>query len=164
MKINMKLLAVSALIVTAPAKLAYAVVETGTAHATIQTAIAVTQNQVLDYAYILPDPAGDTVTLTSAAAISSSSGGSAFSGSPTAGQFAVTGDANAVVTLQFGSGATLTGPGTAIPLDNFTTPSLTPTIDGTGNLSFNVGADITLGASQTAGQYTGNYTVTVAYQ
>ena len=164
MKGKMKLLATSLLLVVAPSKFAFAASETGTAQATIQAAVAVSQNQVLDFATILPDPAGDTVTLTSLAAISSNTGGSAFSGTTSAGQFLVTGDANSVVTLQFGTGATLTGAGTAIPLGNFTTDTLTPSMDGTGNLSFDVGGQITIGANQTAGLYTGNYTVTVAYQ
>lgn len=164
MKLNTKTLATALFATVAPMQLAFAVTENGTAEATIQAAIAVTQNQVLDFATILPDPAGDTITLTSASAISSTSGGSALSGTPSAGQFAVTGDANAVVTLQFGTGAVLSGAGSDIPLANFTTPSLTPTMDGTGNLTFDVGADITIGASQAAGLYTGNYTVTVSYQ
>lgn len=145
-------------------QVANATTETGTAQAVIQTAIAVTQSTILDFATILPDAAGDNVTLTSLSAISSSSGNSAFFGTPTAGSFSVNGDANSVVTLQFSTGNTLTGAGDAIPLNNFTTPTLTPTTDGSGNVAFDVGATIAINANQTPGLYTGNYTVTVAYQ
>ena len=59
----------------------------------------------------------------------------------------------------------MTGPGTAMALGNFTHDAGgSPAFDGSGDLSFNVGADLTVNASQAAGEYSGSYSVTVDYQ
>lgn len=138
--------------------------QTGNASANIQQAIQITEDTAMDFATIVADSAGDTVTLTAAGAVSST-GSSTFTGTPAAGSFSVTGTPSSAVTISFSSGDTLTGPGTAMPLGSFTTDAGgTPSFDGSGDLSFDVGADLTVGASQTAGAYSGTYTLTVDYQ
>jgi hypothetical protein len=39
-----------------------------------------------------------------------------------------------------------------------------PAFDVSGDLAFDVGANLTVNATQTAGSYSGTYTVTVDYQ
>lgn len=136
---------------------------TGNASAIIQAAITLSEDTAMDFATITADPAGDTVSLTTAAAISST-GTSTFSGTPAAGAFSGTGTASTAVTISFSSGDVLTGPGTDMALGNFSHDAGgSPAFDGTGNLSFNVGADLTVNATQAAGTYNGTYTVTVDY-
>lgn len=137
---------------------------TGNATAEIQAPIVLSEDTAMDFATIIADPAGDTVTLDLADAVSST-GASTFSGTPASADFSATGTASAAVSISFSTGDTLTGPGTAMALGNFQHDGGgTPAFDGTGNLALIVGADLTVGASQTAGTYTGTYTLTVDYQ
>lgn len=137
---------------------------TGNASATINQAIVLTEDTAMDFATIVADVAGDTITLTPAGAISGT-GSSIFSGTRAAGAFSATGTPSAAVTISFSAGDTLTGPGAAMALGTFTNDAGgTPAFDGTGNLSFNVGADLTINASQVGGAYSGTYTLTVDYQ
>ncbi len=137
---------------------------TGNASATIQQAIALTEDTAMDFATIVADPTGDTVTLTAAGAVSST-GASTFTGTPAAGAFSATGTPSAAVTISFSAGDTLTGPGAAMGLGTFTTDAGgSPAFDGSGDLSFNVGANLTVNAGQVGGAYAGTYTLTVDYQ
>jgi len=89
---------------------AHAADETGNASAEIQQAIAITEDTAMDFAVIVADPIGDTVTLTAANAISAANS-STFSGATAPGAFSVTGTPSAAVTISFSSGDSLTGPG-----------------------------------------------------
>lgn len=161
--IKLGLLAVSAMGAAAFATQAQAADVTGNASASIQQAINLTEDTAMDFATIIADAAGDTVTLTSAGAISST-GSSTFTGTAAAGAFSATGTPSAAVTISFSTGDVLTGPGPDIPLGTFTHDAGgSPAFDGTGNLALNVGAALTVGASQTAGAYSGTYTLTVDY-
>ena len=103
-----------------------------------------------------------TVTIDSAGSVSGPAGYT-FSGSPAAGTFTASGDASTAVTISFTNGS-LTGPGAAMTLDNFTHDAGgSPTTDGSGDLTFNVGADLGVNGSQVSGAYSGTYTVTVNY-
>ena len=136
---------------------------TGNASAVIQTPIVLTEDTAMDFATIVADAAGDTVTLTSAGAISST-GTSTFSGTPAAGAFSATGTPSAAVTISFSTGDVLTGPGADMALGTFTNDAgASPAFDALGALAFNVGANLTVGATQTAGSYSGTYTLTVDY-
>ncbi len=135
---------------------------TGNATAQIQTAVSVIENTTMNFGNTAVDASGGTVTMTSSGAVSGPAGYS-FSGSPTAGAFTVTADASTAVTISFTDG-TLTGPGTAMALNNFThNAGGTPTTDGSGSLVFNVGGDMVVNATQASGAYSGTYTVTVNY-
>lgn len=136
---------------------------TATSAAAIALPITIVQTTGLDFATISRDASGDTITLTSGGGISGT-GASTFSGTAAAALFNVDGDASTAVTISFSTGDTLTGPGTAMNLDNFTHDAGgSPAFDGTGDLQLSVGADLTIGAAQTAGAYSGTYTVTVDY-
>lgn len=157
------LIGMTALGVSAGAMQAHATNVTGNASATIQTPIVLSEDTAMDFATIVADAAGDTVTLDSAGSISAT-GTSTFSGTPAAGAFSATGTPNSAVTISFSSGDVLSGPGTDMGLGNFTNDAGgSPAFDGSGNLAFNVGADLTVNASQTAGSYSGTYTLTVDY-
>lgn len=83
---------------------------------------------------------------------------------PTAGSFLVKGQPNAAVTVTLPTTATITGSnGGTMTVNNFTKFPTTTTLDSTGNLTLKVGADLSIVANQTAGTYTGTYTVTVNY-
>lgn len=82
-----------------------------------------------------------------------------------AGEFLITGNPNASVTVTLPSSATLTGPGAAMTVNNFTrTPSgENTTLNSSGTLTLRVGASLNVNAAQAAGTYNGTYTVTVSY-
>lgn len=162
--IKLGLIGLTGLGLTALSSQANAADVTGNATAEIQAPVVLTEDTAMDFAVIIADPAGDTVTLDTADSVSSS-GSSTFSGTPASADFSATGTASAAVTISFSSGDTLTGPGTAMALGNFAhNAGGSPAFDGTGNLALIVGADLTVGASQTAGTYSGTYTLTVDYQ
>ena len=117
----------------------------------------------MSFGIIIPDSAGDVVTLSPSGGLSSQNM-TIFSGSPQSGFFTVKGDKNTAFVISFSSGDVLSGPGTDMALGTFAHDAGgSPAFDGSGNLTFNVGAALTVNASQTAGAYSGTYTVTVDY-
>lgn len=142
---------------------AHATDATGNASAEIQNPIVISEDNAMDFATIVADPTGDTITLSTAGAVSAANA-STFSGTAAAGAFSVTGTPSAAVNISFSSGDVLSGPGADMALGSFTNDAGgAPAFDGTGNLSFNVGADLSVNASQVGGSYAGTYTVTVDY-
>ncbi|MGF1593488.1 MAG: DUF4402 domain-containing protein [Kiloniellaceae bacterium] len=141
---------------------AFAEDETGNASAEIQQAISITEDTAMDFGTIAVDGSGGTVTIDSTGDVTGPAGYT-FTGSPAAGTFTASGDASTAVTIGFTAGS-LTGPGAAMTLNNFTHDAGgTPALDGTGDLTFNVGADLVVNAAQVSGSYSGTYTVTVNY-
>jgi len=141
---------------------AKAITATGNASVVIETAIATTQTQQMNFGIVTPLTAAGTVVLTSAGACSSGTLG--LYGTCAPGTFTITAAPSTALTISFANG-TLTGGGTSMTVDTFTT-STTPvssTTDGSGNLTLDVGATLHVGASQVSGAYTGTYTVTVSY-
>lgn len=134
---------------------------TGNASATILQQISVTPGTAMAFGTIAPAAAGGTVVLTAAGTIPAVAG-FAFAGSPTAGTFTVSGASGQPVNITFSSGNSLTGPGTAMPLGSFTT-SGAPATFGAASFTLNVGASLTVNPNQTAGSYSGTYTVSVDY-
>jgi hypothetical protein len=145
---------------------AFASNATGHASAIILQAITVTENTQMNFGDVFQTGGAGTVVLTPANAISGA--GFSFFGATAAGQFTATGTAGAAAVITFSSGDTLSdGAGHTIPIGTYTTdagasPSF-PGTTGSGNLVFHVGATLTVGAAQAAGNYAGTYTVTVNY-
>lgn len=83
----------------------------------------------------------------------------------TAGTFLVTGTPNQSVSVSLPSSATLTGAGTAMTVNNFTTVPAgnQATFSSDGNFNLRVGADLNVNAVQAAGRYNGTYQITVNY-
>ena len=82
-----------------------------------------------------------------------------------AGAFSVTGNPSTSVTITLPSATTLTGPGAAMTVNNFTGyPSSTAaTLSSAGTMTLNVGANLVVNAAQTPGTYSGTYTLTISY-
>lgn len=83
-----------------------------------------------------------------------------------AGRFKISGQPNVQVSVTLPSAVSLTGNnGGTVTVNNFTGyPSATQLIlDGSGDASLNVGADLNIGTSQTSGTYSGTYPVTINY-
>tara|TARA_B100001989_G_scaffold249166_1_gene223988 strand:+ start:162 stop:620 length:459 start_codon:yes stop_codon:yes gene_type:complete len=117
----------------------------------------------MSFGIIIPDSAGDVVTLSPSGGLSSQNM-TIFSGSPQSGFFTVKGDKNTAFVISFSSGDVLTGPGGNMPLGSFTHDAgASPAFPPNGTITFNVGASLTIGASQQGGGYTGSYTVFADY-
>lgn len=140
---------------------ALATSQTGHASAAIVQAIVVTENTQMNFGFVIPPAGAANVVLTPANVISGA--GFTFLGGNVAGRFTATGTAGQPAVITFSSGDTLTGPGTAMALDTYTTDAGGSPVFTAGSLTFNVGATLHVGASQTAGSYSGTYTVTVNY-
>ncbi|MEH6632064.1 MAG: DUF4402 domain-containing protein [Halopseudomonas aestusnigri] len=157
-----KIIAFGAISLSFASSSVFAADATGNASAQIQTAVSVVENTTMNFGSTAVDASGGTVSMTSGGLVTGP-GGYTFSGSPAAGAFTVTADASTAVTISFTDG-TLTGPGTAMVLNNFTHDAGgTPTTGAGGSLAFAVGGDMVVNATQTSGAYTGTYTVTVNY-
>lgn len=84
----------------------------------------------------------------------------------TAGQFGISGEPNVNISITLPSSVTLIGSnGGSMTVNNFTaSPSSTATsLDNNGNRTLLVGADLNIGANQTAGTYSGTYNLTINY-
>lgn len=125
--------------------------------------ITVTETQQMNYATIAVTSGGGTVRMSPSGTVTAP-GGFVLRGAPAAGSFQVTGSNNCAVVISFVPGS-LTGPGAAMTITNFTTNAgATPTLAPPGGqLSFSVGADLQVNAGQAGGDYSGTYTVTVIY-
>ncbi|MFC4871137.1 DUF4402 domain-containing protein [Negadavirga shengliensis] len=143
-----------------------------TATATIITPLTLTKTGDMNFGNITATAAGGTVEL-SPGAVRTANGVQlpATTGTVTAAAFDVSGagDYAYIVTLPTTHTITETVGGTAeMTVDTFTS-SLTNeegTLDGTGADSFTVGATLSVGADQAAGEYTNatGFTVSVNYQ
>jgi hypothetical protein len=125
--------------------------------------ITLAETQQMDYGTIGAASAGGTVTISPTGAITVP-GGYTASGVAAPGKFRITGKKDCAVLLGLFDGS-LSGPGTAMTLHNFTTNAGgAPTLDhSTGALNFNVGADLVVNANQAGGSYSGTYFVVVIY-
>lgn len=146
---------------------------TGTANATIVTPIGITTGTALNFGTIDPGTgAGGTVTVYADGTATAYSGVTAVTGGTvSAGTFNVTGSGTlaynvtlpaAAVTLNGSGGGTMT-------VDTFNSSTANTAGTTTGALvagadTLSVGAVLHVGGSQTAGTYTGNYSVSVVYQ
>lgn len=144
---------------------------TANATATITSAIAIGNGSDLKFGLIIP-AAGVTTAIISPteSGYTSRTGTATFlTGAGGAGPstFEVTGSDSLTysITLPADSVVTLTGPGAAMAVDTFNS---SPTVAAGGTLTagaqtLTVGATLSVGASQVTGNYSGTYTVTVAY-
>jgi hypothetical protein len=139
----------------------------GTASAVIIAPISIVQTTAMSFGDISPSVANaTTVQLDTANTRTSPDGAGLAGGTVASGLFTVTGFGTLAfnITLPGNGVVTLTGPGTAMAVDNFVdSGGGTGTLAG-GSATFTVGADLSVGANQTAGTYNGTYAVTVEYQ
>lgn len=150
----------------APGGLVLALLLVGSAvpsRAACKKAITITETQPMNYATIAVTGGGGRVTISPSGAVTAPPGFS-LAGAPVAGKFNVSGTNGCAVTISFTPGLLL-GPGAAMTITNFTTNTGPTAIlaPAGGQLSFSVGADLVVNASQAGGSYTGTYAVTVVY-
>jgi hypothetical protein len=139
----------------------------GNASATVLTPLSIALGtNAMNFGDVAGDADVDTTVVLTTAGATSSADGASVAGTPLAGDFDVTGSGvlSYSISLPADSTVTLTGPGTAMPVDGFT-----DSLAGSGTLtagsdSFTVGATLTINSNQTAGAYSGTYTVIVNYQ
>lgn len=126
--------------------------------------IAISNTQALAFGKFAAG-SGGSVTVTPGGARSASGGVVLLaSGGGTAAQFSVTGDANATYTITLPDAVTLASGGNSMAVNTFVSSPANPgTLSGSGTQTLNVGATLTVGANQPAGDYTGSFAVTVNY-
>jgi hypothetical protein len=144
---------------------------TATATATVVTPIQITKQVDINFGTLAVSATGGTVILTPAGGRSTTSGVvlPATASTITAASFDITGQPNYTYAITLPSTATIltrnTGTET-MSVGTFTsTPSLTGTLDGSGNQPLKVGATLTVGSLQAAGVYVSGtpFTVIVNY-
>lgn len=165
MKFNLIKSAVAASVMAAAmvgASSAQAASGTGTATAKVLTPLTVTSTRDLAFGVIVPSTSANTVVLTAAGARTCNV--TTCVGTPTSGQFNVTGTAAQVVTIAGDAGPFTLSSGTnSMTVSGLTVSAATATLTA-GTASFTVGGTLNVGANQAEGDYTGSYTVTVNYQ
>lgn len=150
----------------------YAVDGTGTATATVVAPISIANDSALDFGKFTKS--AGTITMTPAGGRTATGGVTTLSTvTPgAAGQLTVNGDANATYSIS-AVGGTLTD---AVSTETMTLANITVaastatgtlittgTIGAGGSQVLKTGGDLTVGATQASGTYTGGYTVTVEY-
>ncbi|MHA1540572.1 MAG: DUF4402 domain-containing protein [Alphaproteobacteria bacterium] len=125
--------------------------------------ILLTENKVMNFGKITPDPAGGTVKLYNwNSTIINTVGNSLFHGDQQVGVFVVKGQPNTPVFVSFSSGP-LTGPGADLTLHDLYSNNNNPTLGSTGSSLVRVYGELDIPASATAGTYTGDYNIVVNY-
>ncbi len=139
-----------------------------TASANIVARISIANTAALQFGDIVAGTSGTnivTVAPNGTRAISGAGNASLAGGTITAASFTVSGSGSKTYAITLpATAATLTGPSSSsMTVDTFTSvPSGTGTLSS-GSQVLAVGANLNLSANQTAGNYTGTFTVTVAY-
>ena len=130
------------------------------ASAQIAVPVSISETTALNHGTVTASGSTGTVDISSAGARSVTGGVAELGGSPSQGIFAVTGEANNAFTTTVSATSSLTGPGTAMTA---TLTKSAPSNLTTGSATVNVASSLAVGANQTAGAYSGTYTVTVNY-
>jgi len=143
---------------------AHAATETASAEAEIIAAVELSAVTDLDMGLVAVGAAGGTVTLDEASGNRTCSVDLTCVGTAARGSFQVTNAADGlIVDITVDASTTLTGAGA--PMNLSLTPSTTAiTFDSTALETVFVGGELTVGASQAAGVYTGTYSVSADYQ
>jgi hypothetical protein len=140
---------------------ALAASNTGTAQAAIVSAITVTPNTNLNFGFIVPTATAGTLVVPPTGAPTATN--VTYLNGAAAGNWTATGTSGQPMVVTFDASDTLAGPGPSMTINAFTTDA--PATFTSGSVTFHVGATLAVGTSgaQTAGNYSGTYTVTVNY-
>ena len=164
MKIR-NILTVAALvaIVASPATVK-AASDSATASASIAAAVTVTKVSDLEFGLISPTGTAGTVSVSDTGTRTGDANVILQAGdTPSQASFNVAGANSQAITVTIPASATLTGPGTDMTASLSQTDAGSQTLDGSGAFTVDVGADLSVGANQTAGEYSGSFNVTVIY-
>jgi hypothetical protein len=134
-------------------------------NALINNPIVLAKTADMDFGSITPSTGATTVIIDPAGTVNGASTAIGLGGVPAAAGFTVSGLSNQAFTVTLPADGTivLTGPGTDMAVDAFTTDAAASISAGGGPDAFGVGATLTVGANQTAGAYVGSFDVTVSY-
>lgn len=140
------------------------------ATATVASTLSITSATALGFGSFVPDTTAATVVIAPQSANFRTRTGNISllsSGAGAPSTVALSGSPNMSFSVNLPTTpVTLSGPSSStMTMTNFTTNLGTAkgTLDGGGLSSFLVGATLNVGASQTAGSYTGSFSVTVSY-
>ncbi|MGV3731079.1 MAG: DUF4402 domain-containing protein [Sphingopyxis sp.] len=140
----------------------HAATATGTATAKILRQITLTNTSDLQFATIISGATASTVSVSTSGAVSCGAG-LTCTGTTTAANFDVEGTEGAVVVVGGDASVTLNGSLGGTMTSTLSYSDATITLGATGG-SFQVGGTLNVGASQTAGDYSGTFDVTANYQ
>lgn len=137
---------------------------TAKADATIITALKIASTANLNFGTIAPEADVATTFSVSNAGVVGGDATDMVAGDHTVASFTITGDSSQSIDLTITPPTNLTGTGDPIPftMDSSLTNGSHSLTGGT--LTLKVGGQLDLGANQTAGAYTGDIEVTVAYE
>jgi Mat/Ecp fimbriae major subunit len=154
-------LAAAALTVGLGSHQALAGSQVGHANASIVSAIVVTETTPMNFGYVIPGASAGTLVLSPAGGTTATN--VTYLNSAVAGLWNVTGTSGQPMVVTFDASDLLAGPGPSMTMDTFTTDA--PATFTSGSVNFHVGATLHVdtAANQTAGNYSGTYTVTVNY-
>lgn len=152
--------AIAALAMNASA--AHAASATGTAKAKILRQITLTNTSDLQYATVISGATASTVAVSTSGAATCGTG-LTCTGTTTAANFNIAGTSGAVVVVGGDSSVTLNGSLGGTMSSSLTYSASTVTLGATVG-SFQVGGTLSVGANQTAGDYSGTFNVTANYQ
>lgn len=155
-----KFLAAAIILVTASVNSNGQATATADASATIVSPISITKNADMNFGNISVGAVGGTVTLLpNAAGQRNASPGSSISfpavtGTVSAAEFQVTGQANYTYDITLPAPLQIVNGLDFMDVQSFTSSVPTGTLDGTGNETIYVGADLVVAANQAPGTYT----------
>lgn len=152
--------AIAALAMNASA--ANAASTTGMAKAKILRQITLTNTSDLQYATVISGATASTVVVSTAGAATCGSG-LTCTGTTTAANFNIAGTSGAVVLVGGDLSVTLNGSLGGTMTSSLSYSASNVTLSATGG-SFQVGGTLSVGANQTAGDYSGTFNVTANYQ
>jgi Domain of unknown function (DUF4402) len=167
--------AVVALTVAMTAVPAYADVEQGNAEITIVRPLSFVIDDNLDFGRLIPGTVAGTVTMDPTGTRTATGGIVLVGGGHKPASFAGQGTFNQRVDISLGANSIfITGPGAPMRVRTFvigstptavitTTPTRFRIAATNGIFAFPVGATLEVGANQTAGTYTGNWSITLNY-
>jgi len=137
---------------------------TANASANVISPLVITENTALNFGDVAVGITGGDVVLATGGGRSVTGDAEAvLGGANTAGAFTITGQALKAYTLTLPATVDISGGVGTMDVTTFSDTS-SGTLPAAGTESFNVGATLTIGGSQTPGLYSSTYTVTVDYQ
>lgn len=140
---------------------ALAASQTGHANATIVSAINLTESTPMNFGFVIPGASAGTLVVSPAGGTTPTN--VTYLNGAAAGAWNVTGTSGQPMVVTFDVSDLLAGPGPSMTIDTFTTDA--PATFTSGSVNFHVGATLHVdtAANQTAGNYSGTYSVTVNY-
>lgn len=154
-----KLLALATLVALAPMT-ALAVSEDTDATVSIVAALQITEDAALDFGTVVADTLTGDVTVDQAGTQSCDANLTCIGGA--AADYTVTGTGNNTYSISLSNGGNVTLTGAGLDMTAALDADASDTLAG-GTDTFSIGGTLTVGAGQTAGDYTGTFTVTVDY-